>query len=233
MKILITLLISLCLTAPAWALNYTSSALIDLSTLTFSGVQVNVTPLITYHAVYQNGLGSDSASTEPGESGTLARTFAGIGSVTTIADPTQLRADVNISGLGSLADILYHYETITALESGLLTASVAYTLEPMSLPFNDPLPTDVCCASTNAQAIMNFMGSSQYIASLSENYLHFGQSTTGFLSLTQSVTAGQSVPLELVAAANVSVPLPSMFWPTAIVLVGLAGFAAWKRRAQA
>ncbi|MEO6307500.1 MAG: hypothetical protein ABIO96_06600 [Nitrospiraceae bacterium] len=155
MKILITLPISLCLTAPAWALSYTGSAQFDWSSLTFSGAGFTEEP----HFYQQSALILDVAIPAPcpieakfcapmpaftkAEEGfsqiglaerTVTASLPTVGTAFSLSTADSLLASAEVFGVGFAQSDVEWNTLLRPTESGPLTISIGYTLSHQNVP---------------------------------------------------------------------------------------------------
>lgn len=216
------------LAGPAWALNYSGSTWFDLSTLRFSGVPVSV-PVDSEH-IHGYGIVLDSAlpRNDPGDYRSfstgyaitagdeiLRETVPVVGTASSIASGPLLTATNTLVGPGSLRSVIFRAGEIMALEAGTLTMSVGYGLSHAG---------DV--GSVKSDVIFE----SRFGSAFERTVLPAGNGN-GTLSISRFFETGERAFFSAyteIATSSTSVPLPGMLWPTAVGLLGLAGW--WERR---
>lgn len=242
MKILLTLLISLCLTAPAWALSYTGSAVLDWSALTFSGISSTVftsqpflggAAQMTYAIVQPPFVPDDPHYMTEWTTVTYSSFAPDVGTGLAVASPTVLSASASLLGVGDFGVASGRFGELLAHESGALSISIPYVITQAVAPnlWGAPNPVTGSFASTNV-----WLGFGDKTSEVTLDARAGTGSRSGTLISTLIMSAGELTSFGLTASTGGSVrsvPMPDTFWPTAIGIVGLAGFAAWKRRAQA
>jgi hypothetical protein len=132
---------SLLLAAPSWSIDYSSSASLDLSTLQFSGVAVDLTPTTQIQsAVLQVGTGgpitqdvgipgfTEGSLETPWHDITTTVSIPGIGSATAISAPLSLSTSAFLQGSGTAGSGIFRTELVTAHSTGFVTISLQYTV---------------------------------------------------------------------------------------------------------
>jgi hypothetical protein len=214
----------LLLSPPAFAVSYSGSAQLDLSTLTFSGIDVRVSPFFQYQQAFvSENVGANCCggmtvnNTVDDRTGWSDRSVSAqlpLGLAVTTADQSLLSAAVtNIDiDAGQLNAQVWRRGILVANEAGDLTVSVRYALT------NNGVPSSVSPHwSFSAGTSLNLGGLDD-----TRDRLNSGVGLeTGTLSLTRWYNQGESTVIDLAAqTTGGSVPLPGMLWPTAALLIG-------------
>jgi len=256
MKILLTIILSLTLTAPAWA-DYDGLATFDLSSLTFTGVELTITPQTQQQSANLSNINLLNPQTpdEPAtnfasvpnpifahdefapvaswENHTVDLTRQDIGTAQSLFTPTVLGSTVltHTADVGTMQSTTELNGWITPQTSGLLTVSVQYHIHHFGTPdTSGNLPDFFAVGHTQLMLNNNAVHGALFAVT-------GDTSTTGTLTLSQQVVAGVLSTFDLYSELNVnqprnliaqSVPVPGMFWPTASMLLGI-GLLAWKR----
>lgn len=229
---------------PAWTLDYSGSASIDWSTLTLSGIPINISddfaPNLQGHAVnlvsslpppadpsiftsFGTGYHTNWSTTEA-LSITLPEIQLGTGS--SIADATHLTASVNMVGPGVIDALINRNAWFHAAGTGNLTVTIGYSLTQVGVP---SLHSGFASTAT-AGLTLNSLGGAETSA-LATLASSSGPSQTGVLSLTHTFQVGEIGNFTAFASehASQSVPVPDMLWPTILGMVGIACIVAWRR----
>lgn len=218
---LIVLALSLALTTPAFALNYTGTASFDWAALTFSGIPVTIEPEhIDLHAVELSGRGetfSDYQSTP------MDVAIPGIGRGMTDVTDTQFLASITLNSEGTALSQALHETFFAVTQSGDLTVSIPYHLTQTDGPLT---------ASSLAEMTLGHYENAQ----TSQTVLNtLNTDRTGTLSVTHYFTLGESGFLNAfllttaTAPQGSSVPVPDLFWPSLFTMLVLA-WALLRRR---
>jgi hypothetical protein len=247
----IGLLLGLALPPPIFAMSYSGSALLDLSTLSFAGIKVTVIPQTPPGSVgpqIQSAMASSTLDPLfPGHADACNgfcegqwedRTLTAIvpqraASISTassavLSSSTSLIADIPNS-LGHAAGS--RQGTLTANEAGFLTMKVGYKL------MQSGVPSPITNFSSRGLASL-FLSDLGPDASVVRNDDGFEAASgnvvrTGILSVTRFFGVGESriFGVHTFADFNTSqaVPLPDTLWPTLIGMVGFFLLAERKR----
>lgn len=217
---LAVLFVTLMLTVPAHALDYTGIASIDWSSLTFSAPVTLEPDRIEMNAA--SIAGGDTNISEWQGAGSMDFNIAGLGHVFTTSDSAQILASVNLISDGFGQAQMLREGFFVVGQTGDLTISLNYNLSHLGIP-----PADFT-ASAFADLGLGTQDQQVVLASNSD-----GQ--TGTLSLTQFFTVGDqgvfsaSVGVQG-AGSGGSVPIPHLYWPSLVSMVGLVMLGAWRQQ---
>jgi len=240
MKTLLAVLLSLFLTTPVLA-DYSGSAVLDWSSLTFTGVPVllngqdtpilqaqgwnlvNMLPPLEPNPAFQGTGNSTFGDWAPL---TITASLPGVGSVESTATATQLLAAGTLDNGGLVDSGISRTSGFQISQSGELVVHINYHLSQQGTPLLVP-------GWENQAAVGLYFGDKQVTDTLSSTSIG---SRDGTLTLTSVVQAGDSgvfaVTASLLSSPQASrggsVPLPGMLWPT--TFLGLAGLGwLWVR----
>jgi len=211
----------LLLAPPAFAINYSASAWLDFSNLTFSGIGVSLNPDEQRLATSKSVLPSLGWPDQ-----TLTTDIPGSQTEVVIADSTQGKTSISMTGGDvAFADFI-RWGTVVANEAGNLTVSIPYTLMQSGIPTGDPSFSSIAEVGLNLPTSDNSASSHLIITNMSGE-----GSWSGVLSVTRYFSAGETHSL-IVNARNDArvVPLPNMLWPTLAGMVGLGLLHERQRR---
>ena len=241
MKTLLAVVLSLSLTTPALA-DYSGSAVLDWSSLTFTGVPVllngqdapimqaqgwnlvNMLPPIEPNPAFQGTGNSTFGDWAPL---TITASLPGVGSVESTATATQLIAAGTLDNGGLVDSGISRTSGFQISQSGELVVHINYHLSQQGTPLLVP-------GWENQAGVQLFFHGQVASASLSSASSPSTQD--GTLTLTSLVQAGDSGTFAVNAflqsapqtSGGGSVPLPGMLWPT--TFLGLAGLGwLWVR----
>lgn len=215
---------------PTFAINYTGEALLDWSSLTFSGIAIDHAAEDTrFHGTALILDGCCSGAHFGGwPDATIVESLSEVGTVTTSAGPSGLLASVNMVGGGSAVASLSRHGEFYALEDGLLTVSIGYSLTHVGVP---PL---VGAFQSDAAASLSVSSDGSGIEQYIEQHLHAlaGSGIYGTLSLSRIFRVGEwgafgtGAQVSTFNPSAQSVPEPGAFW----LLVGGLGVVVLMRR---
>jgi len=237
MKTLLTLVLSLTLTMPAFA-DYSGSAMLDWGTLTFSGVPIQVDTFginVQETAYLLQGPGGvihlqSQSPFDEFRTDSQAFTYAPLGSVSASADNQTISASVSLADVGDAAAFTDRHMTFQVLGSGTLTMSAQYTIQHAGIP-----PLDVTDFSTSVHTGIALGGGTgnTVIAEATLTPLSQQLQHAGLFTLSRDYQAGDSGVFSAFADVTThrggSVPLPGMAWLTGSGLVLLAVWRARRR----
>jgi hypothetical protein len=186
-------LVTLLFAAPAWAVDYSGTTTIDLTTLAFSGVTTSYAPVRQKTFPYVKSAATEQLQRAQDFGAVVTRnltaTLAGTGDATATNDATHLVAGAHMTGSNGAYGMVEQAGELTATQTGTLTVTVhytiAHTLSSGSLP-------------SNAIGGPTLLLVDQY-ASGQRSSLTAG-TEAGTLSVTRSVTQGQRLWLSVGAA---------------------------------
>ena len=218
----------LLLDPPAFAISYSTSAFLDLTTLSFSGVTISPIGSEGLSQTLSTFLeGNTTGGSRPSWiSETVNQHDSQIGEAGAIGDSNFMRTSANLIGSsGSLSSFVSRDATFSIIGTGLLTVNIQYALAQSGL---------LDSAHVGGSFVsMDFVFLSNGVADQlqTQGSLLGTGSKSGTLSLTQWFSAGQEATLNLrtVSFAQ-SVPEPDMLWPTIAGVVGIGVLG--RRRAQ-
>jgi hypothetical protein len=219
------------LTSPAFAISYSTSAFLDLSTLSFSGISTSSlssgSQSQTQHTFITGS--TTGFSNEPSWlSAMVTQEDPQFGTAVAIAGPNLMTSSITYTGpSGGVSSFVYRDAAFTANSTGYLTASIQYGLAQGGVLANSPLQV----GGSNVQMDFVFLSNGISDALATHGSVVGDGSRTGILSLTQWFNAGQEARLSLSAASFASsVPVPDVLWPTLAGLISLAILAERTRR---
>jgi hypothetical protein len=213
------LLSSLNLSPPALAISYSTSAFLDLTTLSFSGVSISplgsggrFQTLSTFLEGNTAGAARSSWISE-----TVNQHKPQVGEASAIGDSTFMGTSASLIGSsGNLSSFVSRDATFSINGTGNLTVSIQYALAQSGLL--EPAHVG------GSFVTMDFVFLSNGIADRlqTQGSLPGDSSKNGILSLTQWFNAGQEATLNLRTTSFVAqVPEPDMLWPTLIGMLGI------------
>ncbi len=238
MKTLLAIILSLTLTAPALA-DYSGSAVLDWSSLQFSGVPVQMDtfgPNVQWTAYLLQNPGAiihlqSQAPSDEFRTSTEAFTYAPLGSVSASATDSSLSASVSLSAVGDVDASAFASRQMgfQVMSTGTFTMSVPYLIQHAGLPpltgtdFTTTLHAGIALGGGNLNTV-------EAVATLNEHSPSLQQS--GLLTLTREFQAGDrgsfGLNVDITTHRGGSVPVPDMLWPT--TFLGLAGLGwLWLR----
>ena len=258
-RVHLTGILSLLLTAPSWAQNYVDSAVLDLSTLKFDGIGVTLTPQWQSHEAVVQELGINDTTIRTVNSTiqeghvsvdrTVIADAPGFGSATAISDPTQLSAMIDLQGRRNAQSAVERDSVIHAQQTGFLTVSLQYTVAHSIVPSVVVSAPDTSVYGNGVHVHSYISLSDQGDLTSVHGELHGGTADasgmgsataiqTGTLSLTRWFTQGQTMDFtmrtealrSLIPPSGQSVPIPDMLWPALAGLIGVSFVAEWRRR---
>ncbi|MCC2643572.1 MAG: hypothetical protein K0S45_3985 [Nitrospira sp.] len=211
------------LSPSAFAISYSTSAWLDFSTLSFSGVSISPSSSWgLFQTLFTFMEGNTIGGSKPSWTAeTETQNNAQNGEAVAVADLTFMQTSASLIGSsGNLSSFISRNATFDILSSGHLTVSIQYALAQSGIL--EPAHVG------GSFVTMDFVFLSNGIADQLQNHgaLAGDSSHTGTLSLTQWFNAGQQATIGLRTAsfAN-SVPVPDMFVLTVSGLVGIAVLA--------
>ena len=206
---------SLLLAAPSWAQLYESASSLDLTTLTFTGVGVTLTPQNQMQGSTLNdgtgfggvrqedALATHAFTPQSWVTATSSVGFDSIGNATAIADSSQFSVHAASYGAGHLDSFVERSGLLRATSAGLLTISVNYTVAHSAI-------------STNLATALAGWGGPQLVlgdqvahgVSLNPVGSQAALDAHGTLSVTRAFAAGETVSFDLRTETAQSVPIP-------------------------
>ncbi len=227
MKLVLTILFLLC-TAHAWALNYTATTLIDLTTLRFTGVAVTVTPWRQFQdagvvtsdgVVVNNGLAFEGIDSWPDHLSSVVA--PGTGSAEVRFDATQLSVTASLLEAGSAGAIAWRSALLSPSEAGLLTISANYLTTRSGIPMAAP---GMEFGGGPSLWVGDAAGDT-FDYRIRPDVLGEAAQERGLLSVTRAVRPGDWLAFSVEARRGASVPEPSAFW---LLAAGLMGWIGWR-----
>lgn len=220
----------LLLASPAFAINYSASAFLDLTSLSFSGINFTLTEGPPGNVPYaQRGAVSVSppccfAFDDPKSefwldvhTGTEIPT---VGTANAVFSSTQLASSINLIGPGDAFSNTLRQGTIFAQEAGYLTASIRYSFAQSGVP-----------SSLTGFSAGSHVGLNLGLSNLLVSPDLANGTQTGTLSTSWFFNANESALFALSTGTSASaVPEPNMLWPTLAGMVGITLVVGVRRR---
>jgi hypothetical protein len=218
----------LLLASPVFAISYSTSAFLNITTLSFSGVSISPLGSGGFSQTVSTFLGGTTTggSKSSWVSEKVNQHDSQVGEAGAIGDSKFMGTSANLIGSsGSLSSFVSRDATFSINGTGNLTVSIQYALAQSGLL--EPAHVG------GSFVTMDFVFLSNGIADQLQTQGSFpgDGSKSGTLRLTQWFDAGQEATLNLRTTSFVAqVPVPDMLWPTLAVIVGLAMFTEKRRR---
>ncbi len=222
MKTLLAIILSLTLTAPAWALEFTTSG---FATWTFGGIDASrvTNPITTGSILIFNETDGRSETDSPPIS------LPGVGSGSQWETGTSLTSAANLTSVGTADASATQTFAVFGAPVGASTITVTYAFEEYGT-----VPIGTLLTGTTSLVLSEAGGRStgamlQTVTTGSQSDL--SRTITGSFTRPLTDSLGNLTFFQLDLKSNVtaqSVPIPGMLWPT--TFLGLAGLGLlWVR----
>ena len=230
----------LLLAQPAFAISYSSSAILDFGTLMIGGISIspgNEFSQVREQRQFAGVNDSERFSTNNSwVSNTVIQDMPNVGSARSILEPSLIQSSASLTGRGTVGADTTRQFFFIANEPGDLTVSINYTLSQVGVldPKIEPLLNGVAFVDISLFPFTSPFVSDSAVLTTIDSVLGDG-SKTGTLSFTghfspERVDQGVSAILTMRATSRAErVPVPDMLWPTVIGMIGLVGLVMWRK----
>jgi hypothetical protein len=241
----------LVLASPVFAVSYSATVAFDLASLTFSGIPVSFSTVIppgTFDP-FINSVEAEQRNTfiNAGTTASFHNIFsptwvngattdhiAGVGSVAVLATPVKLSTSIDLHSSGHGSSLIARHALLTATQAGSLTVRINYSITHSGVLVGD---RDFFSVGRAGLSVGNFADVNQQ---RDFRDLHFSAippldaplEQRGTASVTYLFNAGQSAPLSMFTTLTATVPVPSTFWLTMAMMLGIVVFFERRRRGE-